>query len=317
MIVRNERERLAACFASVAGVVDEFVVVDTGSTDDTVAAARRLGATVISFPWCNDFSAARNHGLALARGAWILVLDADEQLSAAGRDEVRTLVRQRPERAYSLVQVNATAGGASRVAAVRLFPNRSDVRYEFPVHEQVNAALGRAGIPIAETPIEILHAGYSDPVTVARKAERNRAIVDAALAHTSGGGEEQHLRYYQGNILYQDQRWEEALAEYRRCRALATSDDSAYAHVVELRMADCCYVLGRVDEAERHLEAAARQRENPVALSLRAQLAVRRGDADVARRMFEGVLACPDIPYTPAGPLRDMKVRALQFLADY
>jgi glycosyltransferase involved in cell wall biosynthesis len=77
MIVRDEAENLRRALASVAGVADEVVVVDTGSTDDSAAVAGQLGARVGHFRWCDDFAAARNAALAMARGAWVLSLDAD------------------------------------------------------------------------------------------------------------------------------------------------------------------------------------------------------------------------------------------------
>src|SRR5580692_6446389 len=82
MIVKNEESRLAACVASARAAVHEIIVVDTGSTDHTLAIASELGAKVSTFDFTRpDFSAARNQSLANARGDWILVLDADERLT--------------------------------------------------------------------------------------------------------------------------------------------------------------------------------------------------------------------------------------------
>ena len=74
MIVRDEAERIDAALASVAGFVDEMVVLDTGSSDDTVAIAERCGAVVASMPWPGDFAPARNRALELVRGDWVLLL---------------------------------------------------------------------------------------------------------------------------------------------------------------------------------------------------------------------------------------------------
>src|SRR5258706_14100820 len=83
MIVKDEAARLPGCLDSVSGVVDEIVIVDTGSTDDSVALARARGARVERWTWRDDFSAARNESLRHARGDWALVLDADERLAHA------------------------------------------------------------------------------------------------------------------------------------------------------------------------------------------------------------------------------------------
>ena len=83
MIVRNEAGRLGACLESARGVADEMVVLDTGSTDGTREVAAAHGARVETFPWIDDFAAARNASLGLCTGDWTLVLDADERLDAA------------------------------------------------------------------------------------------------------------------------------------------------------------------------------------------------------------------------------------------
>lgn len=81
MIVKDA-QTLARCLTSLQGWVDEIVVVDTGSTDGTVAVAESFGATIGHFAWVDDFSAARNHALSLATSEWVLVIDADETSSS-------------------------------------------------------------------------------------------------------------------------------------------------------------------------------------------------------------------------------------------
>jgi len=92
MIVKNEAANLAKCLESVADLVDEMIVVDTGSADDTKAAAKRLGAKVYDFTWTHSFAAARNESLAHASGKWILWLDGDEYFDAENRGKLRRLL---------------------------------------------------------------------------------------------------------------------------------------------------------------------------------------------------------------------------------
>jgi tetratricopeptide (TPR) repeat protein len=89
MIVRNEEPRLGRCLESVRGLVDEIVVVDTGSTDGTVEVARRHGASVHHFEWCEDFAAARNESIRHATGDWIMWLDADDIFPRENFERVR------------------------------------------------------------------------------------------------------------------------------------------------------------------------------------------------------------------------------------
>jgi glycosyltransferase involved in cell wall biosynthesis len=78
LIAKNEAANLPACLHSAAGLVDEIIVVDTGSTDRTKEVAAGLGARVFDFAWCDSFAAARNESLHHATGDWILWLEADE-----------------------------------------------------------------------------------------------------------------------------------------------------------------------------------------------------------------------------------------------
>ena len=91
MIVRNEEENLPACLASAADLVDEVVVVDTGSRDRTREVAAGFGARVYEFPWVDDFAAARNESLRHATGDWVFWLDADDRLDGDNRGRLKTL----------------------------------------------------------------------------------------------------------------------------------------------------------------------------------------------------------------------------------
>src|ERR1700677_2356118 len=96
MIVKNEARCLARCLRSVKQVVDEIVIVDTGSKDDTVKIATEFGGKISQFDWINDFSAARNFALDQTGGDWILVLDADEFASDALGKEIREFILSEP-----------------------------------------------------------------------------------------------------------------------------------------------------------------------------------------------------------------------------
>jgi glycosyltransferase involved in cell wall biosynthesis len=91
LIAKNEEANLTACLQPVADLVNEIVVVDTGSTDRTRSLAASFGARVFEFPWVDDFSAARNESLRHATGQWIFWLDADDRVDETNRGELQAL----------------------------------------------------------------------------------------------------------------------------------------------------------------------------------------------------------------------------------
>ena len=90
LIIRNEEAFLEGCLRSISGLVDEIVVVDTGSTDSSIEICRRNGARVLEWAWRDDFAAARNVGLEAANSDWLLYIDADERLIETSPAELRS-----------------------------------------------------------------------------------------------------------------------------------------------------------------------------------------------------------------------------------
>lgn len=315
MIVRNEGPRLATCLASVRGLADEIVVVDTGSSDGTGDLARELGARVVDFPWCDDFGAARNAGLAAANGRWILVLDADETLPSASHAPLRALLSGPTSRAYNLVQRSTLPGGAATVAVhiVRLFPHHPSVRFERPIHEQVNTSLERAGCQVIDTDIEFLHSGYADPAAMTGKRERNRAIIAAALANDPEG--DPNLRYFHANSFFDAGDHAAAAAEYLRCAEQCGERWRKLAAAARLKTAECRWRLADAAGASALLPAAPAADTHPLASALRAELAIASGQAAEARTWLQALLAAPDTVYLPPVTLAPLKFKALQDLA--
>ncbi len=175
LITKNEAERLPACLGSVRDLADELVVVDTGSTDDTVAIARSLGAKVYEFAWCDDFAAARNASLRYATGTWVLVLDADEVLEPAAIPPLRRLMDAPDCLAVTLLRWEVGATQAPYSVLARLFRRHGDVVFEGIYHESVDRALERlcAREPhwrLVHLPVPALrHGGYQPDVLKARQ----------------------------------------------------------------------------------------------------------------------------------------------------
>jgi glycosyltransferase involved in cell wall biosynthesis len=183
LIVKNEADKLAPCLGSVAGLVQEMIVIDTGSTDGTQDVARRHGARVFDFAWIDDFSAARNESIRHATCPWVLWLDADEWLDDDNRARLGALVASlsNENAAYVMKQLSIpTQGGGGRMAVdqVRLFRNDPAIRWCYRVHEQILLALRAAEHDVRSTDIAIAHAGYHDAAERRRKLDRNVRLME-------------------------------------------------------------------------------------------------------------------------------------------
>jgi tetratricopeptide (TPR) repeat protein len=195
IIAKNERSHLARCLASAKPVVDEIIVVDTGSSDETKDLAVVFGAKVFDFAWVDDFSKARNYSLSKASGDWILVLDADEALSSKDYEGFRRLLEGcRPAafrmqtRNYSNL-VNTVGFRPNRGEypdeagmgwypsdKVRLFQNDSRIHFDYPVHELVEPSLSDLKIPIHECAIAIHHYGVLNNAQALHKTSAYRKL---------------------------------------------------------------------------------------------------------------------------------------------
>ena len=180
MIVKNGEEPLARCLDSARGIVDEMIVVDTGSTDKSKAVAVASGAIVHDFAWTDSFAAARNAALDLSSGDWIFWLDADEWLDADARILLRTLFSQLPDinTAFLMNQVSEQEHAEEiAVSQARLFRRVADLRWEHRVHEQILPVCKALGFREARLPIAIRHSGYASEALTRGKEERNRRLL--------------------------------------------------------------------------------------------------------------------------------------------
>jgi GT2 family glycosyltransferase/tetratricopeptide (TPR) repeat protein/2-polyprenyl-3-methyl-5-hydroxy-6-metoxy-1,4-benzoquinol methylase len=183
MIVRDNVRTIRPCLESIRPWVDEMVVVDTGSVDETPGIAAALGARVFHFPWCDDFSAARNESLRHARGEWVFWMDSDDTIDAGCGRKLRELAygTADPSLLGYVVQVHCPGpndDGVVDVTAVdhvKLVRNRPDLRFEGRIHEQILPALRRAGGDVAWTDLYVVHSG-SDQSLAAQERKRQRDL---------------------------------------------------------------------------------------------------------------------------------------------
>ncbi|RKY88244.1 hypothetical protein DRQ09_03195 [candidate division KSB1 bacterium] len=176
MIVKNEEENLPVCLDSVKDIVDEIIIVDTGSTDGTKRVAEKYGAKIFDFEWCNDFSRARNFSISKASGDWILYLDADEKVEKEDCKKILDIIKNKDLMAVNLYEyIPQQKGNIFKSVAsdyCRLFRNHPDVKFEGAVHEQILPSIKRIGGKVIKSNIKIIHWGFA--ISEEKKIKRNK-----------------------------------------------------------------------------------------------------------------------------------------------
>ncbi|MBN1626771.1 MAG: glycosyltransferase [Deltaproteobacteria bacterium] len=176
MIVKNEEEFLENCLRSIAAYVDEIIIVDTGSTDNTVEIAKRFTDRVYSHPWENSFGKARNQALQYSSGDWIFQIDADEELIAVSGERMLMAVREAND--ADVIYVNLLCSYAKGTKKSlnkyeRIFKNNGIIHYEGNIHEQVVG-----GTKAFYSCIELLHHGYDvNEEKALKKFERTTGLL--------------------------------------------------------------------------------------------------------------------------------------------
>jgi len=182
LIVRDESAFIDDCLKSLNGIVDEIIVVDTGSRDDTLAKASRFPIVLRTFAWCDDFSAARNYAISQASGDWILYIDADERLEIPDRPALHRALADESKVAWRMRFYPRI--GWTPYAELRLFRNDPRIRFRGEIHERVHDdvhAVCRAdGRAIGICDLTLRHVGYESDQS--HKLSRNIPLLRAYLA---------------------------------------------------------------------------------------------------------------------------------------
>jgi tetratricopeptide (TPR) repeat protein len=251
MIVRNEEGTLPRLLESVAGCVDEIVIVDTGSTDRTLEVARRHASTIVSLPWPDDFSAARQAAFDLATGDWVCWLDADDIV--IGAEAIRPMIESAAPDVggfYWPYVYGRDAGGRATCEfwRERCVRNDGSFRWQGRVHETLWATRPSR----LERSSRVVVEHHSPPQRAEGKSLRNLALLERELAD-SDGRPPSRLLFYLGREHDGLGHVEEALEAFGRCAETSTWDEERY--LTQLHIADLQRRAGR---HERAVEAALR-----------------------------------------------------------
>lgn len=242
LITRNEEVNLPRALASVQSVADEVIVADTGSTDRTIQIAKDLGATVCYFPWCDDFSAARNFAISHAKGDWIFWLDADEELLANSVEELRACMARQEALAFYIRRQDLKRAGQldfyTMMWQLRLFRRRDDLHFQGRCHPDFRPSLGDieewTGQTVFHSTVTMRHYGYIGELIPA-KLRRAARLLELELRDRPG--QLYYLIEYGRTLLMlQDQRSAEILGQAMSMLLPHITENEAPMPIVNLLM---------------------------------------------------------------------------------
>lgn len=218
MIVRNEEKTLKSTLESIKSIADEIIIVDTGSTDNTIEIAKKYTNKIYHIDWINDYSYARNYSLDKCNGNWILYIDADETLTEQSALQFRELIKKTNLKDGLLITKIINHGlddNGNKIEYIGQYP-RIFRNIGFPlvhffgrIHEQIGPSLINYAYDMKNSNLEIIHSGYyksKDEMNM--KVKRNLQILADHIQEEPTNG---YTWYQLGNTLYQMQEYAKSI----------------------------------------------------------------------------------------------------------
>lgn len=233
MIVKNEEETLEKCLLSAKDIVDEIIIVDTGSDDRTKDIALKFTSKVYDFKWCNDFSKARNFSLSKADNNYVLILDADEVVCASQGDEIVKFCNMTDKKIVGrLKRINEyedSHGTRRYIERVNRIFNRNYFEYEGIIHEQV-VSKSKEEYSTQNIDLVLNHIGYSKEVlNRTNKIQRNIELLKEALKINY---QDPYIHYQLGKSYFMEKDYRNARSSF--LEALPLVNNYNYEYVEDL-----------------------------------------------------------------------------------
>lgn len=252
VLTRDNARTIRHCLESLLPAVDEIVVVDTGSKDDTVSIIESLGIHVHYFEWRDDFAVARNYAQSLATGEWIIAIDSDENLLPEDQSAIRTIagihsLTQTPS-AIRIAQISKLGNGSQITNFMgRMCKRNAGIYWQRRIHESLHHP---DGLPAANAPIRVMHDGYFDAQIHLQKIERNIRILGLAVDDDPNDPDN---HYYLGRELFQQKSYAKAEASLRKAIAL-NENESIDRPLFNSELISLLIETGRINDAESEAE---------------------------------------------------------------
>ncbi len=259
IIAKNEEKYISECLHRLSLYDWEIVVVDTGSTDKTIEIAKQYTPHVYHFTWINDFSAARNYAVSMAKNDYILMVDCDEYLE--GDADTHKFLSELPDKitsaqigtvnlfniteASSQEPVNASSGIIQEQIA-RFF-HRKYIHYSGVIHEQLTA-INHPETPLTFVPLPLTfkHVGYSTMDIKRVKAARNISMLKNELAKNSCNP---YILFQLGQSYFGLNHYQEALPYFEKALALDVNEQENYVQTLVESYGYCLLSLKQYSRA--------------------------------------------------------------------
>lgn len=213
MIVRNEEENVGKCLESIKDIVDEIIIVDTGSTDKTMEICKTYEAKIYEYKWKENFSDARNFSLKQASSSWILYLDADEALDIHRKHELQTYIQKNQGYFYTFPIINYVGNSKTEESytlnQIRLIKNGCNIKFEGAIHENLNIKNIIEKEGMVHIPCPIYHYGYLQ--TIVKNKEKQKRNMGILRKEYSSNPSDPWILYHLANEYYQQQQFETSI----------------------------------------------------------------------------------------------------------
>ncbi|MBR1478219.1 MAG: glycosyltransferase [Lachnospiraceae bacterium] len=254
VISKNEEKNIGRFLSAASQLNAEIVLVDTGSTDNTIKIAKNSEAKIYSFDWVDDFSAARNYSIKKASNDTVLILDCDEFVLEADTDEICRLAQENADKIglfklINLLELDSRRGAYTNTIA-RMF-NRRYYHYEGRIHEQIK--------PIHKTsddalsgyilPLTVEHIGYA--LSKEKMSDKHKRNLDLLLEEIQKNPNDPYINFQIGQEYYNHEKYEEALPYYEHViKNSKLTPGQEYHRLTVMAYGDCLLHLNKIEESK-------------------------------------------------------------------
>lgn len=252
MIVKNEEKVLDRCLKSVEGIVDEIVIVDSGSTDKTKEIAMLYTNKIFDYTWDNDFSKARNYASEKATSEWILILDADEFVDSTNLKQIKDFLSEEINYNYDsfVVKINNFLGDNGEQIiqhkSERLYKNFKGIHFERAIHEQLNKKNSKSLLS-SEIDLIIYHSGYLNKTHLEKnKSNRNVPLLEKEMSKSKNIAFD---NFNLGNELFSQGKISEALKCYQEAFRKKADINLSWVGMSVVQIVNCLIRLDKNNDA--------------------------------------------------------------------